>query len=313
MPHIPVDLTLDLDWALPHHEVSGYSYSEARQPYHLEVWVEKSTMDDVLIPICSRFGVNLVTGLGFMSITSVIELLQRVAQADKPGRIFYISDFDPAGDGMPTAVARQIEFWLDTCGHELDIKLNPIALTQDQVQQYRLPRIPVKDSDRRKASFEERYGQGAVELDALEALHPGELARLVQEQILQFRDAELADKLEQAREEAHEELATAWHEWIQPYRGRLDDLQERIGAIVERYQGQLRELSGAMDGELEPYREELNSLRQAIQGELDELEVDLPELPEPQADPQEDGWLFDSHRDYFEQLVVYKARKGGEP
>jgi hypothetical protein len=49
-----------------------------------------------------------------------------------------------------------------------DIKLIPLALTRDQVITYQLPRIPIKESDGRRAGFEERYGAGAVELDALE-------------------------------------------------------------------------------------------------------------------------------------------------
>ena len=106
------------------------------QPYHLEIWVEKSTMDDVLLPLCRRYHVNLVTGLGFMSITSVIGLLNRIVQSGER-RVLYISDFDPAGDGMPTAVARQIEYWLAHHALESDIKLTPIALTTEQVAAYR--------------------------------------------------------------------------------------------------------------------------------------------------------------------------------
>jgi hypothetical protein len=52
-------------------------------------------------------------------------------------------------------------------------------LTREQAQQFNLPRIPIKESDLRRKGFEERNGEGAVELDALEALHPGELASLV--------------------------------------------------------------------------------------------------------------------------------------
>jgi hypothetical protein len=37
---------------------------------------------------------------------------------------------------------------------------------------YRLPRIPVNETDLRRLGFEQAYGQGAVELDALEALVP---------------------------------------------------------------------------------------------------------------------------------------------
>jgi hypothetical protein len=110
LPRIETDLTCDLDWPLPEFEVGGYDYCEARQPFQVEVWVEKSTMNDVLLPLCRRYKVNLVTGIGFMTITSVVSLLRRFSESGKPGRILYISDFDPAGYAMPTTVARQIEF-----------------------------------------------------------------------------------------------------------------------------------------------------------------------------------------------------------
>ena len=310
MPEITVDLAADLDWELPDFHVTGYAYTEALQPYHLEVWVEKSTMDDVLLPLCRRYAVNLVTGLGFMSITSVVQLIQRVLRTGKPCRIFYISDFDPAGDGMPVAVARQIEFWLQKYNPDLDVKVEHTALTRDQVVQYRLPRIPIKESDRRKAGFEKRYGEGAVELDALEALHPGELARLVRERILRFRDQSLWEKVAAARREAKEKLATAWEEYLGPYRDRLEELRQKVAAVTARYQAWLDELWAALEADLEPYRKELEMLRLAVQNAVDQLDIELPPLPEPETVPEDQDWLFDSRRDYFAQLAAYRARRG---
>src|SRR5262249_51819997 len=158
----------------------GYDYAAADQPYLVEIWVEKSTMNDVLEPLCGQLSVNLVTSLGFQSMTAAVNLLQRAARlaaAGRPCRVFYISDYDPAGDGMPVAVARQIEFWLSQYAPGADIKLTPLVLTREQVVAYDLPRTPIKESDRRRANFEALHGEGAVELDALEALHPGELRR----------------------------------------------------------------------------------------------------------------------------------------
>jgi hypothetical protein len=103
---------------------------------------------------------------------------------------------------MPRATSRQIEFWLDKYGLNHDVRVNHLLLTQEQVEKYQLPRIPVKGSDKRKKKFEESYGEGQVELDALEALHPGEFEQIVTEAILQFRDAELADEIRGADEEA---------------------------------------------------------------------------------------------------------------
>jgi hypothetical protein len=48
--------------------------------------------------------------------------------------------------------------------------------------------------------------------------------------------------------------------------------------------------------------------QQAIREKLGAIEPDLPELPEPEAEPEDEDWLFDSRRDYLEQLDYYKDR-----
>lgn len=312
MPEIQADLSADLDWSLPWFSVTGFDYSEALQPYHLELWVEKSTMNDVLIPICRNYGVNLVTGVGFMSITSVLTLIKRALRLKKPTRVLYISDFDPAGDGMPVAVARQLEYWLNEYGRGLDVKLNAIALTKEQVKQYHLPRIPIKDTDRRKSHFEMLYGEGAVELDALEALYPGELARIVTENVRQFRDENLARKVREARREFKERLAQAWEEKLAPYEERLAVLKEKVQVVVERYQDELYSLKNRLEEELYEPSLELEELRQAVEDAVSEIDVEVPELPEPETPPEPEDWLFDAARDYEEQLAVYKERKNGK-
>ena len=81
---------------------------------------------------------------------------------------------------MPVAVARKIEFALDGAT-DLDIKLDPIVLLPRAVRASTGCRgRPIKETERRGALFESRFGAGATELDALEALHPGELARIVE-------------------------------------------------------------------------------------------------------------------------------------
>ena len=89
---------------------------------------------------------------------------------------------------MPVSIARKIEHILRRDGHDdLDIRLDPLVLTASQVSRYGLPRIPIKDSDQRKGHFEARFGAGATELDALEAIRPGELARIIEERVEVYR------------------------------------------------------------------------------------------------------------------------------
>jgi hypothetical protein len=80
---------------------------------------------------------------------------------------------------MPVAISRKLEYFVRTDHLDVDVRLFPLMLTADQVRRYALPRTPIKETERRRAGFEAHHGEGAVELDALEALHAGELRRVL--------------------------------------------------------------------------------------------------------------------------------------
>ena len=246
------------------------------QPYHLEVWFEKSSMNDVLLPVCRDYSANLVTGEGEMSITAVHDLIGRLRQADKPARIFYGSDFDPAGQSMPRATARKLEWMIHESGFEHEVKLHPLVLTADQVREYNLPRTPIKESERRAASFEELHGRGAVELDALEALHPGVLRNIVRDVLETYFDRDAA-------RQAHE------------LRSKLNaEIREQVEQITDRY------------------RDEIEAL-DAMREELLDIEIEDPERFTPQRSTmtvsENTEWLFDSRREYLDQIDFYKGGK----
>jgi len=306
-----------------------YGYSGIQQDYHLEVWVEKTTANDVLEPLCRRYGVNLVTGAGEMSITAVVDFMKRMRESRRPARILYVSDYDPAGLGMPISVARKIEFFQRRNDNdELDIRLYPIVLTSEQVREYDLPRVPVKDKDKRKANWERDHGAGQVELDALEALHKGALARIVEDALLDYYDPDLESKArkvclrlmrdlraaQDAGEEAHEADITSLENDYQELRDDFEETRERFaGAIavftpeIEGYGERLEEI--VIRGE---------SLYNTLYGELaerlDDIDIDDYPLPETSLPPENDGALYISQRDYTEQLGMYKSyrhNKGG--
>ena len=305
-------------------------YKGALQSYHVEVWCEKTTMNDVLEPLCRRYDVNLVTGAGEMSITSVVDFMDRVREANRPARILYVSDYDPAGLGMPISVARKIEFFQRQNGDgSLDIRLHPIVLTADQVEEYNLPRVPVKDSDLRKANWEAHHGKGQTELDALEALYPGKLAEIVKAAILDYYDPDLDSKTREARrnlEEAldaeHAFVLESYAAEIQEVEGDYADLVEEMDDLRERF----AELIKPFQAEIDVYRERLEDIKaswenvqEAVTEDLGAVDVDLDDypLPEPDLPPESDGLLYISGRGYPEQLEYYQAYReghnGGEP
>lgn len=233
------------------------------QAYMLEVWCEKSTMNDVLNPLCQSHGANLVTGLGELSITAVYQLMERIQEADKPTRIFYVSDFDPAGECMPVSVSRKIEYFVESLGmRNSDVKLLPVMLTAEQCRKYKLQRTPIKETERRRDGFEGKHGSGATELDALEALHPGEMAKIIRGYLLDYFDVD------------------AWNDAIRKNR--------EVKAAVDEF------LAGKIDD--------------ALMADFDTAEFDEYEPPVAEAGANEDGedWLYDSERDYVQQLDRYK-------
>jgi hypothetical protein len=270
-------------------------------------------MNDVLLPIARRYGAVLVTSVGFQSVTSAVQLItQRVQRDGKPTRLFFISDFDPAGNRMPVGLSRQIEFWLEKYAPDADIKLSTLALIRDQVQQYQLPRVPIKDSDLRKKGFEARYGEGATELDALEALRPGTLGSIVRAALDPYLDKTLEERYTETAEEAQEKAADRWREQTADLREQLAEILDDVRPIYERHREDLEQLQAALEQDLAPYRAKLEAVWRDTKRAMETFDPELPERPEAEdADEADSSWLYDSARTYVEQLGVYKAHSNG--
>jgi hypothetical protein len=97
-----------------------------RQRYRVEIWVEKSTISDILKPLHDEYRVTAMTGVGEISTTRCQEFVDRVARDGRPCRILYVSDFDPKGRQMPVSVARKIEHRLYTDSLDLNIQVRPV-------------------------------------------------------------------------------------------------------------------------------------------------------------------------------------------
>jgi hypothetical protein len=291
---------------MPAVTVSGYDYDPGDQPYHLELWIEKSTMNDVLEPICRDLHVNLVAASGFQTVTASVELLKRLEQLPpgKPARIAYLSDFDPAGMRMAPAVARVVEFYLEHFAPDCDLKLTPLVLTKAQVDAYKLPRIPIKEEDKRGPAFERKYGEGQVELDALEAIYPGELERIVREFFAPYRDPSFEQRLREARDEAQQQAQEEWNEATADRRRGLERTLAKIARVVEAVRPEAQRLNARMQAALAPLLAKVEHVRHVIS----EVSVtpELPERPAAEAEGRdESAWLYASGRDYLDQLRHY--------
>lgn len=317
LPKLPETLP-----ALPDFGVSGYE--DIQQPFLIEIWAEKTTMNDVLEPLCRRYKANLITGAGELSITAVSKgFFSRLRKANKPARILYISDFDPAGIGMPISVARKIEFELYRQDSTTDIKLEPIVLTPAQIAKFRLPRVPVKDSDKRKDNFQNAYGEGQVELDALEALYPGELAKIVETEILKYYDPTLQRRANRVEASLLTELDNHKQQILAELESKITFIEANYDELLAEFEGTRRQFANLVEGfqekinlyqdRLEEILSERQNLHYEIAAEMAEVAIDLDNyaLPEPNLPLESNGLLYDSNRDYLTQLDAYtKQRKG---
>jgi hypothetical protein len=302
---------------LPNPRVTGYDYDQRDQPFHLEVWVEKSTQNDWLEPLCKQLHVNLITGVGFMSITQTINLLQRVqklqelTEKGKRVRIMYIVDHDPAGTHMDTGVARVCEFYKHQFAADTEIKLTTLALTRAQCLEMKLPTIPVNANDLRKRKFEERYGEGQTELDAVEAIYPGRLEGMLRDAIEEYRDDEIEEELDEVGKNAQAEAETIWNDRMNPHRPSLALVEEAIQDVVAEFKPQVEDLQRRMNEAMVPVHALLKIPGHAVEKKVDDLELDLPERPVSGLEPPEgdDDWLYDSNRMFFEQMEAYREHK----
>jgi hypothetical protein len=269
----------------------------ARHRYLVEIWCEKSTVNEILMPLGSRYGLNIVTGTGELSATRCEQMMERARIDGRAVRILYVSDFDPSGENMPVSVARKLEYEIQRGQEDVDLQVRHVTLTYDQCIAYRLPRTPIKETERRAGKWETRYGEGATELDALEAIRPGELRRMLVEEIERYRDPDLADRIEERAEEIQDELDVISAE-----------VRERHAEALAAVERERLELVAAV----EAFQERAGPVLEAVDADLSAEAPDVEDYdwPEPAEGDEDDDPLFDSNRDYFEQIDRYRVHQG---
>jgi hypothetical protein len=285
---------------------------EAIQPFHIEVWSEKTLPSEVKSTVRRAGGGVIVEGEGCMSLTQAFEFGERVERAGKPGIVLYLADFDAAGNEMPAQVANKFE-WLKRnprVGLSHRVFVDRLALTAEQVECHDLPRQMVDPSDfedayaTRVADFEALHGSGATELNALET-DLSLYQRIVREGVEQYRDHTLTEKESKATAEFRDACKDAVH-------AAVDDTEsDEFVADIKEWLDRVEDLGAE-------YEDAVNDLRSEFKEELDELKdddayheftsrhndvgraVDVPgyDVPDSDVSPPDDP-LYDSQRRYL--------------
>lgn len=271
----------------------GLANFEARQPYHLVVYGEKTSLVDVLTPLCNRYGADLYLPSGEISDTLLYQMARVGAEDGRPMVVFVLADFDPSGSQMAVSIGRKLQAFRDLHFPDLEFELHPVALTEAQVREHKLPSTPLKETERRADGWRAAHGGlEQTEIDALATLKPGILTEIVREAIAPFFDPTLKHRACQAEQE-----------WLAEAEAHLatmvdDDLLSRLRdqAVVK--------LSGI--------QAEIDAINETLRAETSALGIYItpPEAPEAELPDQYNGKpLVSSRWPWAEQTRALIARK----
>lgn len=189
------------------------------QETYVELWVEKDALSGVLRPIASDYHVTLMANKGYSSSTAMKEAGDRLrACCNRYGStncvILYLGDLDPSGEDMVRDIDNRISDFLNaglevdwsdpkTVSVEkhddmrerkpwIDVEVRKLALTIEQVREYKPPPNPAKVEDSRYKTFVKKYGKSSWEVDALP---PTVLRDLIREELEELLDIKMMDSI----------------------------------------------------------------------------------------------------------------------
>lgn len=186
----------DLDFFL-----EGYARCLVQdQDNYVELWYEKEALARVFEEVAEPFCIRAVACKGYQSITFLDSFRRRAIEAQKQGQtpiILYFGDLDPSGVQMFEATQQTLEEEMGVS----DIRYIRIALTPEQAREWELPFDPeaVKLKDTRYKNYVAKYGEVAIELDALHPQKLEDLARgAIEKQfdMTRFHDNETIERAE---------------------------------------------------------------------------------------------------------------------
>ncbi len=130
------------------------------QADYVEIWIEKDALAGVVSSITLDYDVPLYVCRGYSSTTFLYEASEYLKTLGKPAYIYHFGDFDPSGVDAAYKVRDGL------AKHGAQINFERMAVTPEQITQWRLPSRETKQTDPRTA----RWGDmPSVELDAVPA------------------------------------------------------------------------------------------------------------------------------------------------
>jgi hypothetical protein len=164
------------------------------QSTRLVVICEAAGMVPQLGRVANPYGVKVLSGGGFDSLTDKYNFAAELADHNCPTEVLHVGDHDPSGVNMFLAFLEDVEaFTRDlVCA-----SFTRLAVTPAQIQQYSLPTAPPKDTDKR--AFNGLTCQA-------EALAPDVLAQILRDAIESRIDLDVLNRVQQREKTIQRQL-----------------------------------------------------------------------------------------------------------
>src|SRR5262249_3234572 len=140
---------------------------EPRQPFCFVIFGEKASLEEVVLPIARARQADLYLPTGEISDTLLYQIAKEANEDGRPLVLFTLADCDPAGRQMSVSIGRKLQAFKDLFFPNLRFEVVPVALTVEQVREFRLPSTPLKETEKRADRWREAFGVEHTHIDPL--------------------------------------------------------------------------------------------------------------------------------------------------
>lgn len=128
---------------------------------YVELWTEKDAIAGILLEEADIYGVKVLPLRGFASLSmlyNAADTFRAMARRGKDVYVYYFGDHDPSGRLIDPSALRSLEG-----DFGVSVNFERVALTEDQIEAYKLQTRPTK-----KSTHSKKFKGQSVEIDALQ-------------------------------------------------------------------------------------------------------------------------------------------------
>jgi hypothetical protein len=167
------------------------------QAVYVEIWTEKEALASIFFQVTAEWDVPLMVVKGFTSKAFAHSAAEAIDARGKPAFLYYFGDLDPSG----LWVWKDVQAKIRRYAPKADVTFERVAVTQQQIADYKLPTRPTK---RKGNSHAKNFSGNSVEVDALEPVILQDLIRNCIERHIDKRQLAITEAAEASEREALE-------------------------------------------------------------------------------------------------------------